>query len=103
MSRTEAYPVFRHLSLQTTTNDVKSKQWVMRAYLPVPCQNEFQAMSEPPLLPYLSRTLVCVKCRKTFTPSPEEAESLAELERTFGLQPDLMSAVCEDCGGQAVH
>lgn len=60
-------------------------------------------MSEPPPPPYLSRELVCQVCRKTWTPTPEEAESLGELERTFGLKADLMSAVCEDCGGRTVQ
>lgn len=60
-------------------------------------------MSEPPPPPYLTRELVCRVCRKTFEPSPEEAESLAELELTFGLAPDLMSAVCEDCGGRSIQ
>ncbi len=60
-------------------------------------------MSESPPPPYRTRELVCSVCGKAFEPSAEEAESLAELERTFGLTPNPMTAVCEDCGGRTVQ
>lgn len=60
-------------------------------------------LSEPPPPPYNMRELVCAMCGKTFEPSPLEAESLAELELTFGLKPNPMTAVCEDCGGRSIQ
>lgn len=59
-------------------------------------------MSEPPPPPYLTRTFVCQACGRTFEPSPEEAEALAELERVFGLDAAMASATCEACG-RAAH
>lgn len=61
-------------------------------------------MSEDPAH-YAARVFVCEVCRKEFTPSDEEAEALAELERAFGLDAAKCSAICEDCrrrveGGQ---
>jgi hypothetical protein len=60
-------------------------------------------MSEPPPPPYISREFVCQVCGKTFTPSAEESESLAELERTFGLKPESASATCEECQARKVQ
>jgi hypothetical protein len=53
--------------------------------------------------PYFIRQFVCTRCRKTFEPSLEEAEALAELERTFGLPPENASAVCEECAGRTAQ
>lgn len=64
--------------------------------------SENHAMSED-VPPYGTRELVCSMCGKTFEPNPLEAESLAELELTFGLKPNPMTAVCEDCGGRSIQ
>lgn len=60
-------------------------------------------MSEPPLPPYISREFVCSRCGRTFEPSLEEAEAMAELERTFGLPPENASAMCEECAGRTAQ
>jgi DNA-directed RNA polymerase subunit RPC12/RpoP len=52
---------------------------------------------------FVRREFVCTRCGKTFEPSPEEAEALAELERAFGLPPENASAVCEECAGRATQ
>jgi DNA-directed RNA polymerase subunit RPC12/RpoP len=52
---------------------------------------------------YVRREFVCARCGRTFEPSPEEAEALAELERTFGLPAENASAVCEECADQAMQ
>jgi hypothetical protein len=60
-------------------------------------------MSEDPPPPYLTRTLVCRVCGKSYSPPPDEAEALAELERTFGLDPAAASGTCEECSGRRVQ
>jgi hypothetical protein len=54
-------------------------------------------MSEPPAI-YNARQFACQICGKTFEPSPPEAEALAELERTFGIQAEKAAGLCQECG-----
>jgi len=59
-------------------------------------------MTEPAPPPYTPRLFVCRTCGRTFAPPADEAEALAELERVFGLDAALCSAVCEECAGRSV-
>lgn len=60
-------------------------------------------MSEDPPPPYITRVFVCRACGDAYSPSPEEAEALAELERTFGLDPAAASGTCEECAGRRMR